>query len=75
MNKQKVSGMEKRMFRQYLVLVLPGMIIFTIGLIVPLFLSLRYSLTSWDGMTPEKPFVGFANYVKLFHDKEFRDAW
>lgn len=33
------SNIEKRMVRQYLVLVLPGMIIFTIGLIIPLILS------------------------------------
>lgn len=63
------------MFRQYLVLVLPGFIIFTIGLIVPLFLSIRYSLTSWDGMSVEKTFVGFRNYVALFKDKAFLDAW
>lgn len=69
------SDIEKRMVRQYLLLVLPGMIIFTVGLIIPLFLSFRYSLTSWDGMTPEKPFIGFENYIKLLKDKEFRDAW
>ena len=67
--------MEKKMFRQYLVLVIPGLVIFTIGLIVPLFLSIRYSLTSWDGMTVEKTFVGLKNYVDLFHDKTFLDAW
>ena len=63
------------MLRQYLVLVIPGLIIFTIGLIVPLFLSLRYSVTSWDGMSAEKTFVGLKNYVNLFKDKEFIDAW
>ena len=69
------SNIEKRMVRQYLVLVLPGMIIFTIGLIIPLILSFRYSLTDWDGMTPEKTFVGIRNYIKLFKDKDFLDAW
>lgn len=63
------------MFRSYLTLVIPGLIIFTIGLIVPLLLSVRYSLTSWDGMSAEKVFVGLQNYVKLFHDQEFLDAW
>lgn len=67
--------MEKQMFRQYLVLVLPGFIIFTIGLIIPLILSFRYSLTSWDGMSNDKPFVGLQNYINLFQDKEFRDGW
>lgn len=67
--------MEKKLFRQYLVMVIPGLIIFTIGLIVPLFLSVRYSVTSWDGMSAEKTFVGLQNYINLFKDKEFIDAW
>ena len=69
------SGIEKRMVRQYLVLVLPGMIICTVGLIIPLFLSFRYSLTDWDGMTAKKTFVGLQNYIKLFKDKEFLESW
>ena len=69
------SGIEKRMVRQYLVLVLPGMIFFTVGLIIPLFLSFRYSLTDWDGMTAKKTFVGLQNYIKLFKDKEFLESW
>ena len=73
--KNMASEMEKKMFHQYLVLVLPGFIIFTIGLIVPLFLSFRYSLTSWDGMSVKKEFVGLSNYIRLFGDKEFIDAW
>ena len=52
-----------------------GMIIFTVGLIIPLFLSFRYSLTDWDGMTAEKTFVGLQNYIKLFKDKEFLESW
>lgn len=67
--------MEKKLFRQYLTLVIPGLVIFTIGIIVPLTLSIRYSVTSWDGMSAEKPFVGLQNYINLFHDKEFLSAW
>ena len=73
--KNKINYMERRMSRQYLLLVLPGFIIFTIGLIVPLFMAVRYSFTSWDGMSPEKLYVGFQNYIDLFQDSEFRDAW
>ncbi|MBO5303014.1 MAG: sugar ABC transporter permease [Lachnospiraceae bacterium] len=75
MNRRKSSGMERKMSRQYLVLVLPGFLIFTIGLIIPLFLSFRYSLTDWDGMSAEMKFVGLQNYVKLFHDKEFLESF
>ncbi len=73
--KNKINYMERRMSRQYLLLVLPGFIIFTIGLVVPLFMAVRYSFTSWDGMSPEKLYVGFQNYIDLFQDSEFRDAW
>lgn len=67
--------MEKKLFRQYLCLVLPGFIIFTIGLIIPMLLAIRYSLTSWDGMSAEKTFVGLKNYINLFSDSDFRSSW
>lgn len=61
--------------RQYLFLVLPGFIIFTIGLILPLLLSFRYSVTDWDGIAAEEVFVGLKNYIDLFHDENFLNAW
>lgn len=60
---------------QYLSLVLPGMLIFTVGLIIPMFLAMGYSLTSWNGMTVEKPFVGLANFSKMFSDSYAGNAW
>lgn len=75
MVKYKKKGMDKKLFRQYLILVLPGFIIFTIGLIIPMLMAVRYSLTSWDGMSAVKPFVGIKNYIDLFYDSEFRSAW
>ena len=75
MKGNKISALEKKMSRQYFILVLPGFIIFTIGLILPLILAIRYSFTTWDGMSPEKPFVGFQNYIDLWKDSDFRNAW
>ncbi len=75
MNRRKKAGMERKLFGQYLIIVLPGVIIFTIGLIIPLIMSVRYSLTDWDGMDLDKHFVGLDNYVKMFQDREFLDAW
>jgi raffinose/stachyose/melibiose transport system permease protein len=72
---RKMSPSLRKQQMQYLSLVLPGMIIFTIGLIIPMFLSFYYSLTSWNGMTVEKPFIGFDNYVKLVSDPYARSAW
>lgn len=75
MKGNKISALEKKTSRQYFILVLPGFIIFTIGLILPLILAIRYSFTTWDGMSPEKPFVGFQNYIDLWKDPDFRNAW
>ena len=60
---------------QYVTLVAPGMLVFTVGLIVPMLLGLRYSLTSWNGFTRDLPWVGFGNYVKILHDPYALDAW
>lgn len=60
---------------QYSLLVIPGLLIFTVGFILPIFLSLCYSFTSWDGMSKEKVFTGFGNYGKMLHDSYVGDAW
>lgn len=72
MNKK---SLDRKATWQYASLVLPGMIIFSIGVIIPLILAFRYSLTSWNGMTIEKPFVGMDNYIKLVQDPYVKDAW
>ena len=72
MRGSKLSG---KMDRQYLLLVLPGLIVFTIGVIIPMFLGLFYSLTDWDGMSSDMKFVGLGNYIKMFQDAEARNAW
>lgn len=75
MKKTGYSGIEKKMFWQYLMIVMPGLIIFTIGLIIPLILSVRYSVTDWDGLDLQKNFVGISNYINMWKDPEFIDAW
>ncbi len=60
---------------QYLSLVLPGMLIFSLGLVLPMFLGLFYSFTSWDGMTADKAFVGLDNYIRIFSDRYAGSAW
>lgn len=75
MKEKRYLGMEKKLARQYFILIVPGFLIFTVGLIIPLFLSFRYSLTDWDGMSANMKFIGLKNYVDLFHDKEFIESW
>ncbi|MGN0979452.1 MAG: carbohydrate ABC transporter permease [Candidatus Avoscillospira sp.] len=47
----------------------PALIFFTAFTYYPLLCNIYYSLTSWNGVSAEKEFVGLQNYVTLFHDK------
>jgi raffinose/stachyose/melibiose transport system permease protein len=60
---------------QYISLVFPCLLLFTVGLILPMILGVYYSLTSWDGYTRDLPFVGLGNFVKIFTDPHTLDAW
>ena len=60
---------------QYVSLVLPCLLLFTVGLILPMFLGVYYSLTSWDGYSKELPFVGIQNFVRGLSDRQTLDAW
>jgi len=51
----------------------PSLVLFTLIVIIPLFMSAYYSLTQWSGIG-ERTFVGFDNYVRLFADQLFRNA-
>ena len=75
MRKTGKQSMEKKLEKQYFAMVFPGFVIFTIGLIIPLMLAVRYSVTSWDGMSKVKEFVGLQNYINLCKDADFRSAW
>jgi len=71
----KFKSKSRKEVLQYFLLVLPGFLIFTFGLILPMILAFRYSLTSWNGLTAEQPFVGLSNYKKLLSDPYVKDAW
>jgi multiple sugar transport system permease protein len=48
----------------------PGMIMFLVYVIVPIFQSMWISLYDWDGLSP-KTWIGLANYRELFDDEAF----
>lgn len=52
---------------------LPGMIFYTMIVILPVFLSVYYSFFSWSGIG-EMTFTGVDNFVRLIHDQIFLRA-
>ena len=54
-----------------LLFLLPGLVIFLVFVVVPIFLSARYSLFDWNGLGGLTDFVGLGNYQKLMSDPFF----
>ena len=60
--------------KQYLMFAGPGTILFLAVVIVPFLYGLYLTLTSWDGTSLSKPFVGFANFANAFKDTTYWQA-
>ncbi|QPC45804.1 carbohydrate ABC transporter permease [Mangrovibacillus cuniculi] len=60
----------------YAAFVGPAILFFTIVQLVPFFMGLYYSFTSWNGVSSTAEWVGFANYLKIFtNDKDFLNSF
>ena len=57
--------------KQYLMFGGVGTFLFCAVVIVPFIYGIYLTFTSWDGVSPEKPFVGVANYVAAFADSDY----
>lgn len=57
--------------KQYLMFGGVGTALFLCVVIVPFIYGLYLTLTSWDGVSLTKPFVGLANFVAAFQDKDY----
>ena len=49
----------------------PGMIAFTVVILIPFALNIYYSLTKWKGGDAPQRFVGLRNYIDLAQDSAF----
>ena len=56
------------------VFLLPAFIVYSVIVMVPILVSIYYSCLDWNGIG-KKTFVGFNNYIKLFGDSVFRQAF
>lgn len=54
---------------------LPALMIYIVFAIYPTYSVLEYSFTDWDGISPERNFVGLENYQRLISDKIFWEAF
>lgn len=60
--------------QQYAMFAGPATILFLAVVVGPLIYGLYLTMTSWDGVSTSRPFVGLANYVAAFKDAAFWQA-
>ncbi len=60
---------------QYFLLLLPPLIFFVVAMIIPLLMGVYNSFTDWDGISLEKNWIGFANYLEILKDEMFLNSF
>lgn len=68
----RISLVSRKRFIPYLFLA-PALI-FLLFVYIPIFENVFFSLFEWSSFQPEKAFIGFKNYIDLFHDPVFFTA-
>lgn len=72
---RKRTGTRGRVLRReyalFLAFIAPNVVLLAVFAFWPVIYNAYLSLTNWDLLSAEKPFVGFANYVDMFTDPEF----
>lgn len=68
---------KKRRVREiadYIKFVFPMLVLYILFFIFPLFQTIGYSFTDYNGINPRKEFTGLTNYVDVFQDKWFYNS-
>ena len=63
-----------REITDYIKFVFPMVILYILFFILPLFQTIGYSFTDYNGINPRKEFTGLTNYFDVFQDKWFYNS-
>ena len=63
-----------REIADYIKFVFPMLVLYILFFIFPLFQTIGYSFTDYNGINPRKEFTGLTNYVDVFQDKWFYNS-
>lgn len=75
MDSMIVPTKKKKKWPSYaLVFILPSLILYTLFVIVPTLGSVYYSFTSWNGVSDDVRFIGFANFVEIWNSPRVHNA-
>ena len=66
--------MQYQKYRLIVPFLAPAIILYAVFVLWPYGQSFYTSLTQWSGLSPNKTFIGLANFDKLIHDPQFWNA-
>lgn len=66
--------MKTKKFNWNYVLIAPSLLISIAIILVPGIMTIIFSFTDWNGMSPNINFIGVRNFIELFQDKVFYKA-
>ncbi|HET8631507.1 MAG TPA: sugar ABC transporter permease [Thermomicrobiales bacterium] len=66
--------MQHQKYRLIVPFLAPAIILYAVFVLWPYGQSFYTSLTQWSGLSPNKTFIGLANFDKLIHDPQFWNA-
>lgn len=66
--------MHHHKYRLIIPFLLPAILLYAVFVLYPYCQAIYLSMTSWRGLSNNKPYVGFKNYQGLLHDQRFIDA-
>ncbi|MBE0573813.1 sugar ABC transporter permease, partial [Candidatus Dojkabacteria bacterium] len=64
----------KRTENRILLFILPGLIMFVVFIIIPVFNSVNLSFTNWDGVSSTYSYIGLRNFRLMLQDARFLNA-
>ncbi len=70
----KSKKKREREITDYIKFVFPMLILYILFFILPLFQTIGYSFTDYNGINPKKEFTGLTNYFDVFQDKWFYNS-
>lgn len=65
---------KKRKFNWNYLLIAPALLISAAIILLPAIMTVYYSLTDWNGLSPNIAFIGLKNFRELFRDNIFKRA-
>jgi multiple sugar transport system permease protein/raffinose/stachyose/melibiose transport system permease protein len=72
--KVRIGKKKKPLLSFSILFILPSFILYSLFVIYPAFNSINLSFTSWDGVSTDIRYIGFDNFIEMWHSERVHNA-